>query len=474
MTASPLTIQRMSPVDRAWLLMERPTNPMMIVAVIVLAKPLRRARLKRLLAERFLRFDRFRCYPASEMLSAQWVPAVAFDLDDHVVSAALSRGAKEQELQVLAGELASSPFSAHRPWWSFHLVENYGTGSAIIIRIHHCYADGIALVRVLLSLAGRAKKAAGARRSHGARSAPGVLDSLLGFTAPVADLMAKALQEAGSTLGQGLHYALHPGEALQNARDSAGVLGDAARLVTQADDPKTLLKRPLSGVRHVAWGKPLRFDDVRAVSGALGCTINDVLLATLAGAIGGYLKLHGEQRPGLKLHAAVPVNMRGDAGAEPELGNRFGMVFVELPVSVSHPLIRVDAVHRTTQALKNSSQALLTFGLLAAVGSLPAAIEDPAIDIFTAKASLVASNLPGPRELLRIAGAPVSQMLFWVPQAGSIGTGVSMLTYNDQVQFGVIADRELIADPRTLVKLIGVEFTRLLRIVQRGARSVAA
>jgi WS/DGAT/MGAT family acyltransferase len=454
--------------------MERPTNLMMIVAVIVLATPVRRSRLKRLLAERFLKFDRFRCYPVADTLSAKWVPAEAFDLDDHVVSVALPGGAAETELQALTGSLASTPFSAHRPWWSFHLVEKYGGGSAVIVRIHHCYADGIALVRVLLNLAGRAKKRERARREEARSRTPGVLDSLLGFAAPVADLMSKALQGTGVAMGQGLHYALHPGEAIQNARDSAGVLGDAARLLTQPDDPPTLLKRPLSGVRHVAWGKPLSFDAVRAVSVAQACTINDVLLATLAGALGAYLKLHGEHRAGLTLHAAVPVNMRGDGTAEPELGNRFGMVFVELPVGVTHPLKRVHAVHRTTQALKQSSQALLTLGLLAAVGSLPAVIEDPAVDIFTAKASLVASNLPGPREPLRLAGAAVSQMLFWVPQAGSIGTGVSMLTYDGQVQFGVIADRQLIADPRALVELIGVEFSRLAKLVRSGTRSVTA
>jgi WS/DGAT/MGAT family acyltransferase len=454
--------------------MERPTNLMMIVAVIVLAAPVRRSRLKRLLAERFLKFDRFRCYPVAEMLSARWQTATAFDLDDHVVSVALPRGAAEAELQVLTGELASTPFSAQRPWWSFHLVEKYGTGSAVIVRIHHCYADGIALVRVLLSLAGRAKRAGSARRGQADRPAPGVLDSLLGVAAPVADLLSKALQGTSDTLGKGLRYALHPGEAMQTARDSAAVLADAARLLAQPDDPRTLLKRPLSGVRHVAWGKPLPLNQVRAVSLALGCTINDVLLATLAGAIGAYLKLHGEHHAGLTLHAAVPVNMRGDGTGEPELGNRFGMVFVELPVGVSQPLKRVQAVHRTTQALKQSSQALLTLGLLAAVGSLPAVIEDPAVDIFTAKASLVASNLPGPREPLRLAGAAVSQMLFWVPQAGSIGTGVSMLTYNGQVQFGVIADRQLIVEPLSLVKLIGTEFSRLAKLVRHGRRSVTA
>jgi hypothetical protein len=114
----------------------------------------------------------------------------------------------------------------------------------------------------------------------------------------------------------------------------------------------------------------------------------------------------------------------------------------------------------------------VTLGLLAAVGSLPAAVEDSAIALFTAKASLVASNLPGPRDPLRLCGAPISEMLFWVPQAGSIGTGVSMLTYNGRVQFGVMSDRQLIPEPRKLVELIGDEFERLVLLVLLGGMAL--
>jgi hypothetical protein len=119
-------------------------------------------------------------------------------------------------------------------------------------------------------------------------------------------------------------------------------------------------------------------------------------------------------------------------------------------------------------ALKGSSEALVTFGLLAAVGALPPVVEESAIAAFTAKASLVASNVPGPREEIRLAGAPVTQMLFWVPQAGSIGTGVSMLSYNGRVQFGVISDRQLIPEPRKLVELVETEFERLVLLVLLG------
>jgi len=100
--------------------------------------------------------------------------------------------------------------------------------------------------------------------------------------------------------------------------------------------------------------------------------------------------------------------------------------------------------------------------LLAALGRLPLQVEEPAIELFSSKASLVVSNVPGPREPLSMAGAPISQLLFWVPQSGSIGVGISILTYADKLQFGVITDRELIDNPTELTDLFAPEFDNLL------------
>jgi hypothetical protein len=170
----------------------------------------------------------------------------------------------------------------------------------------------------------------------------------------------------------------------------------------------------------------------------------------------------------------VPVNLRPASATAASLGNDFGLVFVELPIGISHPLERLYAVRSAMQHLKGSPQALITLGLLATVGNLPAAIEELALALLGAKASLVASNLPGPSQPLRLAGIEVSQLLFWVPQAGGIGTGVSMLSYRGRVQLGVIADRELIARPRELVNAMASEFERLVFLVLLGAGSLGS
>ena len=457
--------ERLSSVDRAFLNMERATNPMVIVALIVLGAPLKRAPVRERLAARLLAHRRFGCVPREGIAHAQWEPFEGFNIDDHVLPAALPAPGDQHALERLVGELASEPLPPGRPLWSFHVLEQYGRGSAIIARIHHCYADGIALVRILLSLA--EDPAPRARRSH---REP--------FPTPVrprmswADRVPEALQDPRRLLEAGLHWALHPRAAAAAAHEAAGLLEELGRLSLLPDDPLSRLKRPLSGIRRVAWGAPLLLEEVKTIGAVLGCTVNDVLISTLAGALGQHLAAQGDAIHGVTLRATVPVDLRPAQDTAASLGNRFGLVFVELPIGVRHPLERLYQVRSAMRALKGSEQAMLTYGLLATVGSLPRPLEDLAMIEFSAKASLVASNLRGPETPLHIAGVPVRQLLFWVPQSGSIGTGISILSYQGHVQFGVIADRALIAEPSDLIARIHNGFEQLVLLVLLGGAAL--
>ncbi len=451
--------QRLSGVDRAWLLMDRPANPMIVMGLLVLGRKLGREALAGLITERLLAFDRFRCVPVAAPMGATWTESPSFSLDDHLLLGALPAPGGQRELEALAGELAGTPLAAGRPLWAFHLIEQYGPGSAIIVRIHHCYGDGIALLGVLLSLAHHSPKA----RNPPALPAPESAPSM----AAVPDSLA-ALLEAG------VHYALHPAEASAVGREALGVGVELTRLAAMGDDPATRLKRPLSGGRRIAWTQALSVDEVRAIARVLGCTVNDVLISTLAGALGRYLESEGDPVAGLTVRAVVPVNLRPvddprQLPAAQALGNRFGLVFVELPLGMRHPLERLYAVRASMLSLKASAQARATLGLLALVGSLPASVEELALTLLSAKASLVASNLRGPAKPLSLAGSPVTELLFWVPQSGTIGTGVSMLSYCGRVQFGVTCDRAVIPEPVRLIEQLVAEFERLVYLALLGA-----
>ena len=142
----------MSKVDTAWLRMERPTNLMMITGVIVLEHALDIEVLRRTVEARFLAFRRFR--QRAVEISGQWFWEFddTFDINWHVRRAALPAPGGKDELQEYVSNLASSPLDPSKPLWQYHLIENYNGGAALVVRIHHCYADGIALVQVMLSL----------------------------------------------------------------------------------------------------------------------------------------------------------------------------------------------------------------------------------------------------------------------------------------------------------------------------------
>src|SRR6202165_3858386 len=144
--------ERMSGVDTAWLRMDRPTNLMMICGVLIFGERLTLARLKATLSDRFLRFKRFRQHPVQTPTGAYWTDDRAFNIAAHVRRVKLRGAAGKSELETLVSDLMAIPLDPSKPMWQFHLVDGYEGGSAVVVRIHHCYADGIALIQVMLSM----------------------------------------------------------------------------------------------------------------------------------------------------------------------------------------------------------------------------------------------------------------------------------------------------------------------------------
>jgi WS/DGAT/MGAT family acyltransferase len=213
--------------------------------------------------------------------------------------------------------------------------------------------------------------------------------------------------------------------------------------------------------KRVAWNEPLPLDDVKLVGRALQASVNDVLLSCVAGALRRYLIAQGEDTEGCQIRAMVPVNLR-PASAGLELGNRFGLVPLVLPVGMVNPVARLQEVRRRMDALKGGYQALITYGLLAAVGHAPRAVQDPILQFMANKTTAVMTNVPGPGAPMSMAGRTLSRMMFWVPQSGDVGLGVSILSYAGGVQFGVMADAGFCPDPQQLIDAFAPEFEQLL------------
>ncbi|MBA4328573.1 MAG: wax ester/triacylglycerol synthase family O-acyltransferase, partial [Polaromonas sp.] len=364
-------------------------------------------------------------------------------------------------------ELAMQPLDRKRPLWQIHLVEDYTgpdgvKGSAMIVRIHHCIADGIALISVTMSLVdGGAAPPERRKKETGGGAEDWIADALL---KPFTDLTVKALGAAGEGAVRSLHLLSDPQKGMAGSMDMAKVmlqvLKDGAALALMPDDSKTRLKGKPGTTKKVAWCQPIPLDEVKAIGRALNCSINDVLLSCVAGAIGEYLKSHGDDVKGQEIRAMVPVNLRPMEQAY-KLGNRFGLVPLVLPIGVDNPIERVYEVRRRMAALKGSYQPLLAFSLLAIAGLLIKPAQDAMLNLFSKKTTAVMTNVPGPREKLKFCGSTLEQSMFWVPQSGDVGLGVSILSYGGGVQFGVITDSTLCPEPQRIIDEFLPEFAKL-------------
>ena len=470
--------ERMSSVDTAWLRMDGPAGSMMIVGVSATATPIRPADFRRMVEQRLLCFPRFRQRVVADAFGASWVEDADFDLEAHVVTEVLPAPHDQGALQALAGRLASRPLDPGRPLWQLHLVERYQGGSAWITRVHHCYADGIAMIRVLLSMteqdpgAAMAPREPAAARGGRPRSKTSGVAGTLGLleqaVQPAGDIVEHVLVEGARLLEFSVQGLFHPGQAAGLAAIAGGMAGEFLRVLALPDDPATPLRGSMSGEKAVAWGPPIPLREVQTVGRALGCTVNDVLMATVAGALGACLREHGHDTHELRLRASVPVNLRGTD--EPlTLGNRFGLVFVELVPGIANPLQRLHAMHEAMATLKGSLQPRASFVSLGLMGLLPGALQTPLVELFSRKATAVVSNVPGPRAPLTLCGQRVTEMYFWVPQSGSIGIGVSLLSYAEHVHFGVISDRALMPSPAGFVHHFSREFEALVLATAVGA-----
>jgi diacylglycerol O-acyltransferase / wax synthase len=464
--------ERMSRVDTAWLRMDNDVNLMMIVGVWLLETPVSYEAVCERIGSKLLQYERFKQKVVQDPMGAMWVTDDHFDIHRHVVREKLKRSKGQsatQALQERCGQLAMTPLDPERPLWTFHLIEDFEGGTALIARIHHCIADGIALISVTMSITDggsdppkRRKKVSRAESADAAEGSDWLSDAVL---KPITDITLKAIGMYGQGVAKSVDALANPQQQLLSslamAKGAYQVVNDVAALAVMPDDSPTQLKGKGAGQKRVAWNVPLPLDQVKVVGKALGCSINDVLLACAAGAIGAYLREQGDDPTGKDIRAMVPVNLRPLEKAW-QLGNRFGLAPLVLPIGIDNPIERVYAVHQRMAELKTSYQPLLAFAILSVVGLMIKPVQDAVLNLFAKKATAVMTNVPGPAEPLKFCGATLGQSIFWVPASGDIGLGISILSYRGGVQFGLIADAKLCPEPQRIIDHFEPEFEKLL------------
>jgi diacylglycerol O-acyltransferase / wax synthase len=459
---------RLSNADAAWLHMDRPSNLMVINSVLLFERPVDWDQVKEITQERLVeRYPKFRQRVVEShlpLLAPNWEDDPDFALEHHMHHLALPPPGDAAALQELVGDLMTMPLDRNRPLWHEYMVDGYGEGAALIVRMHHCIADGIALARVMLSMTD-SHPDAGIR--HGL-SRPRTGSSRIvigGVPLPGTRPVKRAFGLAEATARQTARVVASPEAAVRLGGAVGRDAVTALRLLLTPADAASALKGDPGISRRVAWTRPLSLNQVKQIAHDHDATVNDVLLAVVTGALRHYLLSRGAAAP--EIQAMVPFNLRPlDEPLPRTLGNRFGLVFLPLPVGMSGSFWRLREVHNRMQEIKDSRDGAVSYGLLALTGLAPEPVERRIVDLFSAKGTAVMTNVPGPKEPVYLAGTPVRSVLVWAPTSGHIGMSVSIFSYRGEVTVGLMVDAGLVPDPGAII----VQFEKELRAMATSSR----
>jgi len=455
--------QRLSAQDQSFLLMESPSTPMHVSSTQIFeAGSLRTPAggidvdtYKRAVAAVLHLVPRYRqrleWIPLENR--AVWVDDAHFNLDYHIRHSALPKPGSEEQLKRLSARIMAQQLDRSRPLWEIWVVEGLEGGRfATVNKIHHCMIDGLAGVDLAYSLFSTTPRyeIQGAPR-YVPHSAPAGLDLLRDSLLRRAKLPIQIIR--------GVRDFRRETESLRHelairARALADLVGTTAQPASE-----TALNQPLGPHRRFDY-LVLPLGRFKAVSKALACTLNDVVLATVAGAVREFLmsrRVHPEDTE-FRVSAPVSVRSKEERGG---MGNRVSNWFIALPIGEANPRKRVETIQKVTQKLKTSQQALGVQMMMAVAEWTPTVVLTAAMRGASAASNMIVTNVPGPQETLYLLGAKLLYLFPGVPLLANQGLGVALVSYAGNLCWGFNADYELVPDLAKFVKLIERAFNEL-------------
>jgi len=464
---------RLSAQDATFLDLEAPSAPQHVAATVILRSGSLRAR------EGGVDIDRIRSYVASRLhripryrQRLAWIPVERhpvwvddphFQIDFHVRHTALPQPGDRGQLKRLSGRILSQRLDRNRPLWELWVVEGLEGGDrfAIVQKAHHAMIDGISGVDLMaVLLRGEASDAF----EPGPRWRPRPVPS--GSELVGAELRRRAA-DAVALVSRGP-------EALRAPRRFLGSLGESALAVTETlaagfrSASHTPLNHPLGMHRSFDW-LDMKLADVKRVKDQLGGTVNDVVLATVAGALRRFLAQRRVDVDRLHIRANVPVSVRS-AGERGSFGNRIALWMTDLPVAEPDPLRRLARVRETTARLKRSKQALGAEVLAAVSDWTSSSLLSTAVRASARGRpyNLVVTNVPGPQLPLFLLGAELEACYPVVNLLPNQGLGVALFSYAGSLFWGFTADPELVPDLARVPGLIQASFNELAQAAEQA------
>ncbi len=411
-----------------------------------------------------------------------WVDDPHFNLRYHLRHAGLPAPGSEEQLKNLAGRLFAQRLDRTKPLWELWLVDGLRAPAdggaargprverfALVAKSHHALVDGIEAVDITTVLFDTDPTAAPATPTPPARWTPRPLPSS-------AQLLTDALFERATRPGELARTARAmtrtPRRLLQGARDglqSTGALGFAG----MRPAPPTPLNVKVGPHRRYTW-VDAELAELQRVKASLGGTVNDAVLAVVAGALGRFLRHRGVDTEGLALRALVPVLVRGESHGR-ALGSEAAPMWVALPVGIEDPVRQHTAIREATADLGDATAAIGARALADLAGFAPPTIMSQAARLQQRQRffNLVVTNVPGPQQPLYLLGRRLRALYPVVPLAGGQALGIAVMSYDGRLGFGLLGDYDALADLDTLADMLRASIDALAdgaSVPRRAAR----
>jgi diacylglycerol O-acyltransferase / wax synthase len=395
-----------------------------------------------------------------ELGAPTWVHDAAFDVSHHVRCAAVPHPGDDAALFRLAAELMERRLDRDHPLWECWMIEGLDKGRwAILMKIHHCIADGIATTQLLARLSDEGADDTFASEIHPATKSSNGTRPLRFTINPlnwVGEMWRTSINASGAA-ARALEGMLEIGAALVHPAEHSGLTG-----------PVTTMRR------YAAASVPL--DDVREICNAYGTTINDVALAAITDSYRAALIRRGRRPQARSLRTLVPVSVRSGDALD-QVDNRVSLLLPYLPVEEPDPVRQLRTVHGRLAQAKNSGQGQAGSLVVTAMNLIPFAITSWTMRALTRLSQhavvTVATNVPGPRRRLRVMGQPVVRLLPILPIALQVRTGIAILSYADDLTFGITADYDAASDVDELATGITRAVACLRKQASEGARGAS-
>ncbi|HVP31899.1 MAG TPA: wax ester/triacylglycerol synthase family O-acyltransferase [Myxococcota bacterium] len=466
---------RLSALDASFLAIETPSVHMHVGSVQIFpGEPLRAPdgsldmeRLRKLAEPALRRSGRFRQRLERIPFFGHpvWVDDPSFNLDYHLRQTSLPEPGDARQLKRLAGRIFSQKLDPHRPLWELWIVENLEGGRiAVITKIHHCMIDGIASVDLMAGFMQLSPE-----HSEEAPSGRWVPRPTPSPASLVSGELARRAALPGRVVGAGLRALLAPGRAIEEVRGAAGAVYEALTYALGSAS-STPLNDDVGPHRRFDWTR-MDLAAVRELGRRLGGTVNDVVLAIVAGAMRHFLERRGVVVDPLDFRAMLPVSVRS-ADERGHLGNRVAFLMARLPVEEADPRTRVERTIEATKHLKASSTVKggelieeisdwTTGALFAGLARLAAR---------TRSYNMVVTNVPGPQVPVYLAGARMEEIYPLVPLFSNQALGIALFSYDGGLFWGFHGDWDALPDLHDLVELVQLELETLQKLDGRVAR----